>query len=270
MPLIATIYCKGTGGSTTTALGLAAIAPPMWRPVVVECDPAGGDLMRRHRLAPAPSLVDLAAASRARHAADGIEVFTAVERQVRLRYHPVDLVVAPPSGAQTRAALGELTRPGNTTLTHAERLVVADCGRWDSGSPVRPLLAAANAVLVLTRSRVEELTHLREHLADLVDLVSGRLVVLLAPGGTYPPGEVADAISGYLTGELAADPAAVRIAGPLPADRRAAGILAGDLLPGRRWRCLPLLVALSRLLEDLAPALAGPVSAQMPDREVLR
>ncbi|MBN1173101.1 MAG: hypothetical protein JXA67_13080 [Micromonosporaceae bacterium] len=269
MPLIATIYCKGTGGSTTTALALAAIAPPAWRPVLVECDPAGGDLMRRHRLAPAPSLVDLAAASRTRHA-DTIEVFTAVERQLRLRHHPVDLVVAPPSGAQTRAALGELTRPGNTTLTHAERLVVADCGRWDPGSPVRPLLAAANVVLVLTRSRVEELTHLREHLADLLDLVSGRLVVLLAPGGTYPPGEVADAIAEYLAGELAADPAAVRVTGPLPADRRAAGILAGDLLPGRRWRRLPLLVSLSRLLEDLAPALTGPVSAQVPDREVLR
>ncbi|MBT8228539.1 MAG: hypothetical protein HKP61_00930 [Dactylosporangium sp.] len=271
MALIATIYCKGTGGSTTTALALAAIAPPAWRPVLVECDPAGGDLMRRHRLASAPSLVDLAAASRGpRQASGGIEVFNAVERQLWLRHHPVDLVVAPPSGAQTKAALGELTRPGNTTLTAAARLILADCGRWEPGSPVRPLLAAANAVLVLVRARVEDLAHLHEHLAELLGLVSGRLIVLLAPGGVYPLSEVASAIAGYLVRELAADPAAVRVAGPLPSDRRAAGILAGDLLPGRRWRRLPLLVALSRLLDDLAPALTRPVSAVAADREVTR
>lgn len=268
MPMIATIYCKGTGGSTTTALGLASVAPPAWEPVLVECDPAGGDLIRRHRLAPTPSVVDLAAAFRD----PGVRPqqpagpVSPVEQRLRFRDHLVSVVVAPPGGTQTRAALGELTRPTNQTLTAARRLVVADCGRWEPSSPVRPLLAAAKVVLVLARPRAEELAHLREHLADLVDLVSGRLIVLLTAGGTYPAGEVADALARHLAQELAANPGAVRVAGPLPADRRAAGILAGDLLPGRGWRRLPLLMALSRLLEDLAPALTGPYPPESADR----
>ena len=275
MPMISTVYCKGAGGSTTTAFGLAAVAPPAMRPVLVECDPAGGDLMLRHRLAAAPSLVDLAAASREgtlRPSTDagGIEVFNAVEQQIRLRDRWVDVVVAPPGGAQARAALGELTRPTNPVLTAARRLVIADCGRWDPGSAARPLLGAANVVLVLVRARADELAHLREHLGDLVDLVSGRLVVLLAPGGVYPPDEVYDVLTHHLVHEAAAAPTALDVAGPLPADRRGAGVLAGDLLPGRRWRRLPLLTVLAGLLDEVTPYLTTPTNARMPGREVIR
>jgi hypothetical protein len=245
---------------------LAAVAPPALRPVLVECDPAGGDLMLRHRLATAPSLVDLAAASRegtlrSHPDTGGIEVFNAVEQQIRLRDRWVDVVLAPPGGAQARAALGELTRPANPVLTAARRLVIADCGRWDPGSAARPLLGAANVVLVLVRARADELAHLREHLGDLADLVSGRLVVLLAPGGVYPPSEVYDVLTHHLVHEAAA-PTALKVAGPLPADRRGAGVLAGDLLPGGR-RLPPGVLA--GLPDDVTP-----YSTTQPEREVIR
>jgi hypothetical protein len=109
--------------------------------------------------------------------------------------------------------------------------------------------------MVLARARADELAHLREHLADLVDLTAGRLVVALTPGGLYAAADVAEVLARYVAEELARDPEALMVTGPLPHDRRAAGVLGGDLAPGRRWRRLPLFVALDRLLGGLAPLL---------------
>lgn len=257
MSLIVVTYCKGFGGATTTAVGLAAVAPVESRAVLVECDPSGGDLMRRHGLAGSPGLVDLAAASREGAARRG-EAFASAEQRIQFRDRMVDVVVAPPGGAQARAALGELTRPGNTVLGASDRLVIADCGRWESDSMTGPLLAAAEVVLVLVRARADELAHLRERLGSLVGLTSDRLVVVLTPGGVYSAGEVCEVLTEYLVRDLAAVPdGGFEVVGPLPEDRRAVGVLGGDLLPGRRWRHLPLLSALSRLLEVLGPRLSG-------------
>ncbi|PGH46923.1 hypothetical protein CRI70_31210, partial [Streptomyces sp. Ru87] len=57
----------GAPGVTTTALALAAAWPPDGdggvRPVVVEADGSGGDLLIRFGLPPSPSLLDVAAAA---------------------------------------------------------------------------------------------------------------------------------------------------------------------------------------------------------------
>jgi hypothetical protein len=252
MALVAVTYVKGRAGATTVALGMAVMAAPDVRPLLVECDPAGGDLMSRHRLAARPSVVDLAAAAR------GLVVgtsaaFAAAVQQVCIRDRSVDVVVAPAGGAQTRAALPEFTR--RPWLNPPDRLVVVDCGRLEPWSPVRPVLASSDVVLVLARARADELAHLREHLADLVDLVSGRLVVLLTPGGTYQAAEVANVLARQLTDELARPSDLLAVTGPLPEDRRAAGLLGGDLAAGRWWRRLPLLADLGRLTGELGPLL---------------
>jgi len=57
----------------------------------------------------------------------------------------------------------------------------------------------------------------------------------------------------------------------LPHDRRAAGVLAGELAAGRRWRRLPLLAALGRLMGELAPLLlTAPESGVGTGTEVSR
>lgn len=245
MPLLAVTYVKGRPGATTTALGLTAVAPFEVRPVLVECDPAGGDLMRRHGLAAVPSVVDLAAA--ARNAAGGPEVFTSAAQSIGFRQGEVSVVVAPSGGAQSRAALPELTAAGRAVLAPRDRLVVADCGRLGAGSPVWPLLRLADVVVVMVRARADELAHLREALGELLDAGTGRLLVLLAPGGVYPAAEVADVLTAHVVEELARDPQAVTVVGPLPHDRRGAAVLGGELLAGRRWHRLPLLRACTRL-----------------------
>src|SRR6266566_1751510 len=63
MPLIALASVKGSPGVTTTCLALAA-AWPGKRRLVIEADPAGGDLGPWLGLPPAPGLTGLAAAAR--------------------------------------------------------------------------------------------------------------------------------------------------------------------------------------------------------------
>ncbi|MEV8515882.1 hypothetical protein [Dactylosporangium sp. NPDC051484] len=263
MPLLAVTYVKGRPGATTTALGLAATAPAEVGAVLVECDPAGGDLMRRHELAAAPSVVDLAAAARgSANAGNAVDVFATATQAVTLRDVTVPVVVAPAGGAQTRAALPELTGIGRAVFAAADRTVVADCGRLTPGSPVWPLLRLAEVVLVLARAHTDELAHVREHLGELVDAGAGQVVVLLGAGGVYPAPDVADVLSRHVTEELARDPQVVSVLGPLPRDRRAAGVLGGELVAGRRWRHLPLMAAYSRLWTALAPYLSTVAAEQ--------
>jgi hypothetical protein len=269
MALLAVTYVKGRPGATTTALGLTATAPESARAVMVECDPAGGDLMRRHRLAAVPSVVDLAAAARgaagAASPAYPADVFATATQPVVLRDATVPVVVAPAGGAQTRAALPELTGVGRAVLAAPGRTVVADCGRLAPGSPVWPLLRLAEVVLVVARARADELAHVREHLAELVDAGAGRVVVLLGAGGLYPAADVADVLARHVAEELARDPASVAVLGPLPHDRRAAAVLGGDLEAGRRWRRLPLMAAYARLWADFVPYLPTVAAAQTTD-----
>ncbi|GIF04644.1 hypothetical protein [Actinoplanes siamensis] len=262
MPLLTVTYIKGRPGATTTALGLAASAPADARATVVECDPAGGDLMRRLDLAATPSLVDVAAA--ARGAADADTAFASGVQPVTVGDVVVPVVAAPAGGAQTRAALPELAGTGRAVLMASDRLVVADCGRLSAGSAAWPVLRLADVVLVMVRARADELAHLREALAELVDVGTGRLVVVLAAGGVYPAGEVAHVLRTHVSEELARDPGAVEVLGPLPEDRKGAAVLGGELLAGSRWRRLPLMRAYARVLDDLAAGLTVALPAS-PD-----
>ena len=86
-----------------------------------------------------------------------------------------------------------------------------------------------------------------------------RLVGVLAPGGVYSAGRGLRGADRVISCVIWRPPrtAASRWPGRCPPTARAAGVLGGDLLPGRRWRHLPLLVGLSRLLEVLGPRLSG-------------
>jgi MinD-like ATPase involved in chromosome partitioning or flagellar assembly len=252
MALLAMCSIKGSG-VTTVALGLAAVADDWARVVLVECDPVGGDLMLRHGLAAKPNLVDLASAARG-NGSDPAE-FRTVVQALRVGDRTVEVVVAPAGGAQSRAALPELTRAGQLVLNPPDRLVVADCGRFEAMSAARPVLALADVVVVVVRATADALAHLQEHLGDLLDVVTGRLVVLLAHGGLYDQADVAEVLGRYVADELMEPVDRLAVHGPLPEDRRTAALLGGGLIAGRRWRRLPLLRSLDRIAGELAPLL---------------
>src|SRR5438067_5929628 len=113
MALTAVCYVKARGGATTTAVGLAALLADVARSVVVECDPAGGDLTLRHGLRSAsPGLVELATATRTGSAGSprNGEVLSRYAQPIRLGDRTVEVIPAPSGGAQTRVALSVLAR----------------------------------------------------------------------------------------------------------------------------------------------------------------
>ena len=227
---------KSRPGATTVALALAALAPPHTRPVLVECDPAGGDLAVRHGLSPKPGLAELAAI-----AADptGEDPLATCAQQITVADRSVDVILAPPGGARTRPALTALTGSGLSALVRTDRTMIADCGRIEPHGPTWPLLAAAKTVWLLTRGQPEELAHLREHAQSLPTV--HRTVVLLMAGGPHRTDDVAEL--------LAADGHPIPVHGPLPHDPHTARLLAGEYghgqhLWGRRWLRAPLPTAL--------------------------
>jgi len=259
MPMIDVCYVKSRSGSTTTAVGLAVVLPTSARAVVVECDPAGGDLTLRHGLRSAsPGLVELATATRTGAAAfpdlEGRDVLSRHAQPIRIGDRTVAVVLAPSGGAETRVALSVLARPGHGALTRTDRTVIADCGRLDFASPTWPLFGMADAVVVLTRGRVEELAHLREHVGELVRQVTGRLFVMLVAGGPYGAADVEAYLHRHLADVLKLPADTVEVRELLPYDERAAAVLDGSRRAGRRWRRRPLMRALRQLAADLPTA----------------
>src|SRR5260370_41332100 len=99
MPLIVMASVKSSPGVTTTALALAAAWPAPQR-LLLEADPAGGDLGPWLGLPPSPGLVGLAPAARHNHD-DG--TIWAHGQQATCGVH---LVGAPGGAQQAPACLG--------------------------------------------------------------------------------------------------------------------------------------------------------------------
>jgi hypothetical protein len=254
MPLIALASVKSSPGVTTTALALAA-AWPAPRRLLLEADPAGGDLGPWLGLPPSPGLVGLAAA--ARHEHDGGTIWDHAQ-EVGSGMH---VVVAPVGAEQASACLATLA--GMTTqLDREPSVVVADCGRLDPGSPALRIAAQAFLTLLVVRPQVSELSHVAPRIAGLLG-AGLRLGLLLAPVASRVPAEPA-----YSAQEITAT-LDLPVHASLPADPRAAAQLIGSRgSPGRTARPRPLLRAAAALaaLLDGQPGQQEPTSTRPESR----
>ncbi len=201
MTLVAVCSFKGSPGTTTTALSLAARWPGGGRAVLVECDPAGGDLLARFRLETSPGLVSLAAA--VRRSADPQVLWQHVQELPG----GLPVVVGPPSAEQATAALGEIAaNVGALRLTADERdaVVVADCGRIDAGSPAAAVVRQADVTVLVARATDDALAHVATRLPTLARWSTRSCFVLVGKG--YPTAEVAAALGVPVTARLPHDP----------------------------------------------------------------
>ncbi len=251
MPLIVLASVKSSPGVTTTALALAAAWPAPQR-LLLEADPAGGDLGPWLGLPPSPGLVGLAAA--ARHGHDGGTIWDHAQQAAG----GVHVVVAPVGAEQASACLGTLTGTGMTSqLAREPGVVVADCGRLDPGSPALGIAAQADLTLLVVRPQVSELSHVAPRIAGLLG-AGLRLGLLLAPAAGRVPAEPA-----YSAQEITAT-LDLPVHASLPADPRAAAQLIGSRgSPGRTARPRPLL----RAAAALAALLAGQQEPASPQPE---
>ncbi|MFC0531353.1 hypothetical protein [Phytohabitans kaempferiae] len=247
--LIAVGSVKGSPGVTSLALGLAVLWPQPGA-VLIEADPAGGDLWARWGHHPDPGLTHFAAAARRDFDAPIISVF----RQ-RLRIG-ADVVLAPPADAAT-APVALLAARGLPALRQAadNAVVVMDVGRLDPASPALGLAAAADHVLLLVSTRLDAYAHVAARLPALAARLPGRLwLVRTAAESTRASG----------LGGLDHP-----VIGTLPRSRWGAGVLSGQLSVAN-WRRLRLGRAIARIAARLAaqPSAARQATspAQQPDR----
>jgi hypothetical protein len=216
--LIAVCSLKGSPGATTLATALGACWPAQQSPIVVETDPAGGDLMARFRLPDIPGLVSLAAAARGRGGADPNLL---VQHTQPL---PGGLRVVPgPVGAeQARAALAVLAAGLSSPLRRAadqpDTVVIADCGRVDPGSPTLSIIRGADAMLLLARPHDDELAHVALKLQAAQQWSRRPCLVLVGDG--YATAEVSQALR-------------IPVMGRVPGDTKGAATLSGQGASGR-------------------------------------
>lgn len=221
--LIAVTSVK-SGGATTFAATLAAVWPGE-PALLVEADAAGGDLAGWHRLPDSPGLASLANACRSGQ----VDV---AEHARRLPFG-VDAVLAAAGRPQASAAIGLLaeTEPARWAK---QRPTVLDVGRLEPGCPALPLLALADAVLVVAGGEV--LSLLRVALAEIP--VDGARLVTVGPLA-YTREELAPLIRMPLVAQM-------------PWDRYSAEIIAGT----RRARAAWTRVGLPATARGLAVSLA--------------
>ena len=178
MTVLAVSSVKHSPGATTLALALTTAwssvevseHPPV---ILVEADPAGGDLGARLGVGLDPGLVALAAS--ARHAGSDLDVLASTQ--------PLPCggatVLGPTNPQQAEAALSAI---GGPRLCESLRRLgdgVVDCGRWDLGSRATDVMRAADLTLVVIRPDVAGVEHLLERLESLQAVVGQRLAIAL-------------------------------------------------------------------------------------------
>ncbi|WP_020663125.1 MinD/ParA family ATP-binding protein [Amycolatopsis benzoatilytica] len=236
--LIALCSVHGSPGVTTTTLALAAHwpLPAGTRRLVVECDPAGGELHTRLGLAGTPGLTSLAAASRHEGERAGLWAH-AVPGPAE-----TSVVTAPISAAHARIALGVLA-PFAADLLRRERhyrsLVLADCGRMDPASPAEAIARRADLLVVISRARPADIARLAPRLPDLATWTPRPALLLTSPGMSTR--DVESALR-------------VRTAGRIPHDRAAAW--RARVPRSRAYRTA--VTAIARALTPAAPTATPP------------
>ncbi|GAA3436967.1 chromosome partitioning protein [Kutzneria kofuensis] len=211
--LIAVCSLKGSPGVTTLATALGARWPGQQSPIVVEVDPAGGDLMARFRLPDTPGVVSLAAAARGRGGTDP----SLLAQHTQLLPGGLRVVLGPVGAEQARAALAVLASGLSSPLRRAadqpDTTVIADCGRVDPDSPALPIIRSADAMLLLARPHDDELAHVALKLQAAQQWSRRPCFVLVGDG--YSTAEVSQALR-------------IPVMGRVPRDAKGAAVLCGQ------------------------------------------
>ncbi|MGH9211739.1 MAG: hypothetical protein ACRD2C_13795 [Acidimicrobiales bacterium] len=183
------------------------VAPPEIGALLVEADPAGGDLEcwcgphgESGLLGAVTDVRDEAASERL--VSHAVEVV------------PGTLAVLAPTNEPSMTAVSRSASEGfGRAVAILEATVVVDVGRW--GSPASPLatqfVREASVVVVACRSALASVEHARSLVPALQRLSRQVVVVVVGGDRPYPPDEVAAAVGAPVVGVLPWDPRGVGI-----------------------------------------------------------
>ncbi|MCZ1014820.1 hypothetical protein [Streptomyces noursei] len=178
---------------TTAALVLAAAWPSEAdggvRPVMVEADGSGGDLMMRFGLPSAPSLLDVAAAVGKPHPGSLLGAVSELPFGVRV-------VAAVPARRPCTEAVRLLADEGGRRVLLGgegdQGTVLLDVGRI--GQDTEPLTWAADQVVLVARGGAEPLTHVSAYGLN-TEACGNRLTLAIVGPCPYPADEIAESLA---------------------------------------------------------------------------
>ena len=221
MTSTAFVSANGAPGVTTAACAIGAVWPAEREVVLVECDPAGGDLAARFGIPIEPGLTSWVLDQRASESQpDGILSHAQVL--------PGGLkVVVGPVGADTSVALdrelGSVDSDGSWVRHLGEVTdLILDAGRYNpQSSGQQQILRCSDNVVIVSRCDASAVAHgkwLVDTLSALRSRPSRAACLLVVGDGPFSPDECAQALGCALVGTL-------------PMEREAASMLSGE--PGR-------------------------------------
>ncbi|MEV4417253.1 hypothetical protein [Catellatospora sp. NPDC049609] len=225
---------KGSPGASTLALALAATWPAAGpRPVLVEADPAGGQIGAYWRFFEFPGLWSLAQHLRRD------DTWQAREHAIRLPIG-VDVVAGQ---ARDNAVAAQVAADRAGMIPSAE-VVIADVGRLERGGPCGGFLAAADHVVVVARPVEAELALVQGRAQALTEATGGKVWLATVGHGPFTGAQIFGAVG-------------LPHIGQVPHDR-----LSGPLLRGERWSRHWRLFGLFRKATMIATTLwkAGPLT----------
>ncbi len=249
-----TVFAFGSArhspGVTTSVLALAAAWPAERRVLVVEADPAGGDLVCYFRLLVEPSLLSLAAAGRSEVTSTNVW-----EHAQQLPGNSeVFAVVAPVDPRQVGAALVTLAGAGFArVLDNLDADVLVDVGRLDPESLALDLFAAAAVRVLVGRPTLNQADHLQLRSALLASQDVSPLHLLVVGEGSWSAEELARGIGG------------AELLGAFPDDAHGASAITAQGRGVRGLRRSALWRSARRVAADLATTAATPGPAQLDD-----
>ena len=231
MPIVAV-----TGDAcTTTTVALAASWPATDDVVLIEADPAGGDLAAWFDMPVSPSLSTVVT-----RVLDG--AWPEIERHTRLADNGVRILPCPARAGESAQAIGEAARSLVPALAAMRTPVaVVDAGRPAAAASSHPFVVAAAVTVVVHRQAPQSARAAAVRLQRLADLLeqftTSPSALVVAVVGARPFG-IAD-VESFLDGAVGP----TTVVG-LPEDDLAAGVLGGRTgVSARRLARLPLMRA---------------------------
>ncbi len=237
MTVVAMTSCKGSPGVTTLACLVAASWPVDRRPVVVECDPAGGDLTARYALSGGTGWTSLLAAVRR----PGAE--TSLDDHLQQLPGGLDVLVGHVAESSASWSVDIQDRAERTVAACSPPVdLIVDLGRLpERGRDVSPWMARADRVCLVSGSDAASAMHVLARSESVVSWGRGRVGLVAVGRGAYRAREI-ERLSGIpVLGEIPYDPEAAAVvtdgvgssrrlarSGLVAAARRLAGALASD------------------------------------------
>ena len=190
MTVIAMASLRGAPGTTTAALGLAAVAATRQPALFIEADPAGGVLIGRCAgLVGAPTLEQIAFPDREAAALS----FPALLERSTQRLGDLPVAVAPADPFRASASVAGHRSRWVSNVHHLDALVVIDCGRLYPGSPAATIVRQSDMLVLVCAPDGSDVVTAREWAMSQLELTGDRSVlrdppVLLTVGsGRYRP-----------------------------------------------------------------------------------